>query len=284
MAPYLPTIFRSVLSFIALLLVCRAIGKKFDMVVPVVLGVLVAIVSLDRNESFSDGIIALATWGLLTVILGVVTSNFPQARNVVLGKPTVLIEQGKVLEKNLKKVRMTLSDMMTMLREKNAFKLADVEFAALESDGQMSVMKKSDSVPVTPSTAGIAVQNEAAPKVVLENGVALRQALLEEGKDAGWLLQEIKKQGARDYNDVFLAQLDGKGNLYVDLKNDTVTQPPGEPNKKSRLLLLASLKKTQADLEQFALETKNKQAKIAYEQSAASLSAVIRQVQNELQK
>lgn len=284
MPTYLVIILRSVLSFFALLCICRIAGKKFDTILPVVLGGLAAVVSLDRSVSFTDGMLSLVTWGALAVILGFVAIKSPEMRNFVIGKPTVLVERGKVLEDNLKKVRMTTSDMLAMLREKDAFKLAEVEFAVLESDGQVSVMKKSDSVPVTPTTAGITVQNEDAPKTLIQDGTIMKKALMETGKDSGWLLQAVQKQGARDYSDVFLAQLDAKDNLYVDLKDDTIIQSPSEPTQKTKLLLLASLKKTQADLENFALETNNQSAKTAYGDSASLLQRVIEQVQPELKK
>lgn len=284
MPPYLVIIVRSVLSFIALLLVCRVAGKKFDVVLPVVFGGLAAVVSLDRNVGMSDGITSLVTWGVLTVVLGFITIWFPEVQNTVIGKPTVLIERGKVLEQNLKKMRMTTSNMMSLLREKDAFKLTEVEFAILESDGQLSVMKKSDSMPVTPTVAGITVQNEEAPKTVIQGGTIMTEALGESGRDFGWLMQEVQKQGVRDYDDVFLAQIDAKGNLYVDLKDDTLMKSPSEPTQQTKLMLLASLKKTQADLEHFTLETKNQRAKTAYEQSATSLKQVIEQVQTELKK
>ena len=101
MPAHLVIIIRSVLSFLTLLLVCRVAGKKFDVVLPVVFGGLAAVVSLDRNVRMSDGITSLLTWGALAVILGLIAIKSPEIRNAVIGKPTVLIERGKVLEQNL---------------------------------------------------------------------------------------------------------------------------------------------------------------------------------------
>jgi hypothetical protein len=187
----------------------------------------------------------------------------------------VLIEQGKVLEDNLKKARVTVNDMMAMLREKNAFKLSEVEFGVLEADGQMSVMKKSESNPVTPVVQGIPVENERAPRVVVIDGKVLNKTLEDLGYSQGWLWGELLKQGMKSINDVVLAQVDAKGNVYVDLKADTLQPSP----IKSKPLLLASLKKLEADLELFSMQTENPMAKRDYEACAHSLQALIKQAE-----
>lgn len=281
---YLEIIFRSVLSFLVLLVVCRLTGKSFKIVLPVALAVIAAVFSFDRSIRMIDSLVALVTWTALIVIYEFVAIKSKQAQTVLNGKPTVLIEDGNIIGKNLLKVRMTANELLGHLREKDAFKLADVEFAVLETDGQMSVMKKSDVQPVTPKTAGIAVQLEKAPKVVIEDGVVTYNTLLENGYSEGRLLSEIQKQGARSDDDVFLAQLDSSDNVYVDLKNDVFKKTPDYPTNKSKLLLLGSLKKLESDLEGYALQTENSQAKASYQEGARNLQRVIAQVQPQLKR
>ena len=84
---------------------------------------------------------------------------------------------------------MTINEMLSLLREKDAFRLADVEFALLETDGQISVMKKSDAQPLTPKAAGISVQNEEAPIVVIEDGIVQYNTLLEK-----WFVEGIARR------------------------------------------------------------------------------------------
>ncbi|MCL6443978.1 MAG: DUF421 domain-containing protein [Alicyclobacillus sp.] len=275
-------ILRAVCAFVVLLGVCRLAGKKFDVVLPSVLGTLAALFALDSQIRIEDGTIVLITWAVLSILLGLLSVASGQLKNAVNGKPTILVERGKVQEQNLKKARMPLGDMLAMLREKGAFKLAEVEFAVLETDGQVSVLKKSESQPITPKTAGFTVQNEAAPKTLVQDGAILRNALLDSGRDAGWLQEAARAQGANDVGDVALAQLDATGNLYVDLYNDTILSTPSEPTQQTKRLLLASLKKIQADLENFALETKNARAKADYQNTAAQLEQIIQMTQQEL--
>ncbi|GMA60161.1 DUF421 domain-containing protein [Alicyclobacillus fastidiosus] len=281
---YIEIIIRSAISFVLLIAICRLTGVSFKVVLPVGLAVIGVIFSFDRSIRVIDGLVAIITWGALTVIYGFLAIKFEQAQSILNGSPTVLIENGNIIGKNLMKVRMTTNDLLALLREKDAFKLADVEFAALETDGQVSVMKQSDVVPVTPKVAGIEVQKEKPPKVVMKEGKPIKKTLSEEGYSELQLFAEAEKQGATCQDDVFLAQLDGSQNLYVDLKVDALKKSPDDPSNKSKLLLLSSLRKLQADLESHALNTENVQAKASYENQAKDMQQIIEQVQRQLQK
>ncbi|MBX5437286.1 MAG: DUF421 domain-containing protein [Alicyclobacillaceae bacterium] len=275
MPQFLDVVLRSVIAFAALIFANRLVGQKFAVVAGVAVGSLAAMISLDHSLPALDGVITLAVWGGLTFAIGYLGMKSNGFRSLVHGRPTVLIEQGQVLEQNLRKARMSINDMMTMLRAKNAFKLADVEFGVLETDGSLSVMKKTEQQPLTPVLQGVPAENEAAPRIVILDGHLLEKTLADLGYSQGWLLGELRKQGAEDYKDVFLAQLDGKGNLYVDLYTDTLKPP----RVKSKPLVLATLKKVQADLETFSLQTQNVSAKQAYEAQSRALQQLIQTVE-----
>ncbi|MFB5189844.1 DUF421 domain-containing protein [Alicyclobacillus fastidiosus] len=281
---YIEIIVRSAISFLLLLAICRLIGISFKVVLPVGIAVIGVMFSFDRSIRVVDGLVAIITWGAFTVIYGLLTIKFERAQTILNGNATVLIENGNIIGKNLMKVRMTTNELLALLREKDAFKLADVEFAALETDGQVSVMKQSDVVPVTPKVAGITVQKEKPPKVVMKEGKPVKKTLSEEGYSELQLFSEAEKQGATCQDDVFLAQLDGSQNLYVDLKVDAAKKTPDDPSNQSKLLLLSSLKKLQADLEAHALNTENVQAKSSYENQANEMQQIIEQVQRQLRK
>jgi uncharacterized membrane protein YcaP (DUF421 family) len=274
MNPYVEIIFRSILSVIALVAASRLIGQKFSVIAGVSIGALGAIFSLDRNLSVWYGLTALATWSVLLFLFAIISIKSTSFRSVVNGKPTVLIENGKVLEENLRKNRVTVNDMMALLREKNAFKLSDVELGVLESDGQMSVMKKSELEPITPVLQGITVENEQMPRVVIMDGHLVKQALDDLGISFGWLMGEAMKQGAKDLTDVFLAQIDSKGNVYFDLYQDNLKRT----QMKGRSLLLASLKKMQAELETYSYQTDHLESKEMYMSDAQSLQDIINEM------
>jgi uncharacterized membrane protein YcaP (DUF421 family) len=266
---------RAVIGFVALVLFSRFAGKKFDAFLVPAAATLTAMMSFFVGVPVEDVLSTLVIWAVLTLVLQWLRVRSYLFRRVVDGTPKVVIEGGQILEKSMKQANLTISDMMQMLREKNIFKLSDVEFGVLETDGQLSVMKKTEAQPLTPSVQGLTVESEQAPRVVILDGQVMHKTLTDLGLDPGWLYGEILKQGATDYKDVFLAQVDSKGNLYVDLRLD----PKQPPKQKSRPLVLATLKKCQADLETYALQTRNPQAKHLYEMEARRLQQVIDQVQ-----
>lgn len=218
---------RSVIAFLVLLILTRLMGKKqisqmtfFDYVVGITIGSIAAAVSVDQNVKMIDGIVSTLIWGLFTIMLSAIALKSYGFRKLVEGEPMVLVRRGKVLEDNLRKARMDATELMENLRENRVFSLADVEFAVLETNGQLSVMKKTDLEPVTPRDLQLDVTLKREPRIVIIDGNVMRKTLGSLGYSEKWLLQKIREQGARSFKDVFLAQIDSVGNVYVDLYDD----------------------------------------------------------------
>ena len=179
-----------------------------------------------------------------------------KARDFIDFKSTVLIKDGKILEDNLKKEKLSADELMQQLRQKNVFQVADVEFAIMEPSGEINVLQTRENLPLTPKDLGIQVAPEKPGQVVIMDGEVMDEPLRVAGFNHGWLVEELDKQGAK-IKDVFLAQVDTYGQLTVDLYDDQIQVPQNEERK----LLYANLKKCQADLELFSLSTKSKKAK-----------------------
>lgn len=273
---------RSFIAFVVLFLLARVMGKKqiaqltfFDYVVGITIGNLAGTITLDQQTKILNGVYGLIYWTIFLLIVSYITLKSFGFREIAEGSPTVLIENGKILEENLKKARFTYDDLMTKLREKGAFKVSDVELAVLETTGQLSMMKKAANQPVTPQTLGLLVEDEHRPQLVIIDGKLIEKNVKKYGYTKEWLLGEINKQGAKDFKDVFLAQIDSKGNVYVDLYvDDTEELAQIQP----RPLLAAQLRKIQADLEGFALQTKNEEAKQLYYEQSQQLQQVINEL------
>jgi uncharacterized membrane protein YcaP (DUF421 family) len=272
---------RALLSFLVLLILARLMGHQhisqltfFDYVVGITIGSIAATASVDQNVKILNGIAGLLVWGILPIIISLLNLKSYRFRRLTDGQPIVLVQNGKIMEDNLKKARLSLDSLMLSLREKNAFKLSDVEFAVLETNGSVSVMKKTDVQPLTPKTLGMIVEKEHDPRIVISDGKVMETTLQKMGYTKEWLLGEIKKQGANDFQDVFLAQLESNGSLYVDLRNDRnkVSLVPAKP------LVAATLQKAQADLMSFSLETENKEAKLMYKEQADKVKIVLEEV------
>lgn len=279
----LPNIlWRSLFSFITLLIIARFMGKKqisqftfFDYIVGITIGNLAGDMSLDLNNTpVQNALIAIIIWGVLPIVVALITTKSLHFRKLINGKPTVLVQNGQIREKSLKRERMTADELMHLLREKDAFHLADVEFAVMETDGKLSVMKTTESQPITPKVQGMLVANEHEPRIVIMDGNVMEHTLISTGNTKEWLLGEVMKQGARDFQDVFLAQVDAKGSVYADLYSDEEKIP----EIKARSIAAATLKKVQADLEMFALQTNVPHAKHLYTDEAKQIQQILERV------
>ncbi|QSO47573.1 DUF421 domain-containing protein [Alicyclobacillus mengziensis] len=265
----------SIATFIGLVILARLLKQNLMTLIAFGLAAMAGVASLNGRVPWSDWLVATVTWILLTLLIQLASLKSPQFATLVGQQPTIVVQGGKVLEDNLRKAQTPLSQLLSMLRQKNAFQVADVEMGVLEPDGQLSVLLKSESQPVTPKQLNIPVENTAAPVDIVIDGMVQAQALTQLGVSRSWLAEELRRKQITDIRAVMLAQVDGNGIVHVDLYDDTSTAPPTRSN--AHPSTLATLKKAQADLESFAMETQNPAAKQLYTTCAQSLQRVIAQ-------
>lgn len=281
MSEWLIILLRSTGLFAVTLLLARLIGKRltarltfFDMIAGMTIAVIAAAISLNLVVNLANGLIALAVWTVIPALIYVLSMKYKAVRDIVQGKETVLINHGKVLEDKLLEARFTPEDLLSQLRKKNAFNVADVEFAVMEPTGELSVLLKKEKQPATPGHLGLQVGQESVPQTVMLDGVVMDEPLAAMGLNRGWLHTELEKAGVAPEN-VFIAQVDSVGQLYLDLFNDSIqVQKP-----KTKELVYTTLKKCQADCELFALATKNPKAKKMYESSSRTLAKAVQDLE-----
>jgi uncharacterized membrane protein YcaP (DUF421 family) len=269
--------FRSVGAIVMLYLIARILGKKqisqltfFEYIFGITLGELAGFMSTDIKANYLHGIVALVTWFVFAYLFEVLTMKSITFRNLFEGKGTVMIKDGKVLENNLKKERLTGEELMESLRKKGVFNLADVEFALLETSGDLTVLVKRENQPLTPKSLGLKIAPQQAPQMVINDGEIMDEPLATIGFTREWLKTELVKQGISTEN-VFLGQLDAIGNLYLDLYDDQIELP----RQQSNAILGAILKKCEADLELLSLTTKNKAARQMYAEQVTEIKKII---------
>ncbi len=277
MPQYMTILLRCIYAYFFLLIICRILGKKqisqltfFDYVVGIAIGSITATLAVDTSLNWVSGTVGLATWGLLPMILTLFALFFRPFRQIVEGKPTLLIENGKILERNLLKARISLDELMLQLRQKNAFQLSDVELAVFETNGQVSVLKKTAQSSVTPSQLGLITEKTKAPSLVIEQGKIIDEALEESGFNKEWLIGELGKKGILELKDVYAAQVDSKGQLYIDYRDDQKQQSAST----ERQAVLAKLKKVGADLDLYALDTNNQMAKTLFKDESKTIKNI----------
>lgn len=285
MPGWLEIVVRALSAFVMLIAITRILGKKqisqltfLEFVIGITLGELAGFISTDVEENFWHGVIALMVWFIVPLGLEFLVLKSKKLRTLLEGSGRVMVKEGKVLEDNLKKERMSADELLEQMRVKNVFNVADVEFAVLETNGELSVLLKKDKLPLTPSDMNMKKVNEVEPQTVIMDGQYLDEPLATIGLSRGWLNTELEKIGVTVEN-VFLGQVDAYQQLYVDLYDDKLKVPAPQ----GKALLYANLKKTQADLELFAVSTQDPDAKRMYEQTSRDLNGVIQSLQPMLQ-
>lgn len=224
-------IIRSVISFLVLLVLVRLIGKQqmsemtlFDYIVGITIGSIAATISVEVNQNTVATLTGMTIWAVLPFILSYITLKNVWVRKVVEGEPVVVIENGKIQEDRLKRTRLSIDDLQTQLRREGVFELSDVEFALFETNGKLSIQRKSQKRPVTPADLKIPTAYEGFPTTIISDGILLKTALKSLDLSQAWLLHQLEKCNIHDTTEVSLAQLNTQGTLYVDLKGDRPCQ------------------------------------------------------------
>ncbi|ALS21241.1 MULTISPECIES: DUF421 domain-containing protein [Paenibacillus] len=272
---------RSAGAITILFLITRILGKKqisqltyFEYILGIALGELIGFMSIDLESPFMYGVMGLLVWFSIPYILEILALKSNLLRKWFDGTGTVMIKDGKIMEDNLKKERYTADELLEQLRIKGVFNVADAEFAVLEPSGDLSVLLKQEQQPLTPQHLGIRVAPQRESQTVIIDGKIRDEPLATAGLSREWLQTELEKIGVTLEN-VFVGQVDSYGQLYVDLYDDMLKVPP--MNQKP--LLLATLKKCEADLALFGLSTTNEEAKRMYEQGMEKIKDIIGQVE-----
>lgn len=223
MPDYLNILIRSILSYMILFSLTRLMGKReiaqltfFDYVVGISIGSIAANMTLNLNNDFYEMIPALVVFALFQLIHSILALKSKIFRKVTEGVERLLIENGKILEKNLTKERVNLDELHSMLRQKNVFQFSDVAYAYLETNGQLSVMKKKEQQSLTPKDLKMIVETNGVGFLVIEDGKVNEDKLKDAGITKTWLSRQLNEQGIQKIDDVLLAQFDGKS-LYIDL-------------------------------------------------------------------
>lgn len=231
MPDWLNIIVRSLAALTILFVLTRILGKKqisqltfFEYVLGITLGDLVGMISTDINANYVHGLLAIAVWFTIPFTLEILALKSKRLREWFDGKGTVVVRKGKILEKNLKKERYSGDELLEQLRTKNVFNLADVEFAILETSGDLSVMLKSEKQTLTPEHIGMKMTKARWPEAVIMDGKTDESDLADIKKSEEWLRTELDKLDLTQ-DQVFLGQVNEEGRLYVDLYDDKAQAP-----------------------------------------------------------
>jgi uncharacterized membrane protein YcaP (DUF421 family) len=192
----------------------------FDYIVGITIGSIASTISVQLNENTFATLVGMIVWGILLIFVSNLSINNVWLRKVFEGEATTVIQNGKILEKNLKRLRLSVDDLISQLRSQGVFNIKEIEFALFEKNGNLSIQKKSQFQPVTPEDINISTSYDGLPTNLIDDGILLIDAIKSLKLSKAWLFHQLKKEKIYDIKKVSLAQLDTKGNLYIDLKDN----------------------------------------------------------------
>lgn len=219
------TIIRTVILYITVVMVMRLMGKRqigqlqpFEFVVTIMIAELASIPMEETGIPLIRGLTPIIILFILHVTISLLSLKSQSFRRIICGTPSVLIEKGKIKEKELRKLRYSISDLLEQLRVKNYSNINDVEFAVLETNGQLSVIPKAEKQPVVAEDINIINPPTQLPLTLVLDGVMQQKNLDKLNLDKQWLLTQLKAFGIAGPEDALIAIVDTGGQFYAQPK------------------------------------------------------------------
>ncbi|MEW6695910.1 MAG: DUF421 domain-containing protein [Bacillota bacterium] len=216
---------RTLILFTLVVIAIRLMGKRqvgklqpYELVIIVLIADLAAVPMENIGIPLLSGIIPILTLLFAEVTISYISLKNERLRGIVSGTPSVLVENGKIVESELSKLRYNVNDLLEQLRTKNFPNIADIEFAILETSGEVSVIPKSQKRPLNPADLKIPTKYEGIPMTLIIDGYVFENNLAKINLSVAWLQKELQKFGIYDFKQVLLASLDTEGNLFYQLK------------------------------------------------------------------
>ena len=220
---------RALLSLVTLFLVTKMLGKKqvsqlslFDYVIGISIGNFAAEMTINLESHFLNGTLAVLIFGLVAYAISIVTMKSIVLRRYFMGIPTVLIDDGILLEASLKKVKFDVNNLLEECRSGGYFDISDIAYAIMEANGKVSILPKSSAQNVTVKDMGLKQDKVGLCANVIIDGKIMIENLRNYGKKEDWLLKELKNRGKK-VEDIFLATVDVNEKLMIYEKNDKVS-------------------------------------------------------------
>ena len=218
------TFVRTIILYILVLVVMRFMGKReigqlqpFELAISIMIADLATRPMAEPGIPITNGVIPILGLLVMHLIISLVNLKSLRLREIVCGKPSILIYRGRIQEENMRKERFTINELEERLRGENVFDIGDVEYAILETSGQISVIQKPNRRTTIPEDFGIDPPYEGISYDLVVDGKIMKQNLEKLGKDYNWLLKQVEQFGIKP-EEALIATIDGKGNFFCQEK------------------------------------------------------------------
>ena len=214
------TFFRAIVLYIIVLVVMRLMGKReigqlqpFELAISIMIADLATLPMAETGIPISNGIIPILGLLVMHLVISILNMKSTKAREIICGKPSILIFRGKIDQKVLKKERFTINELEERLRDNNIFNIGDVEYAVLETSGQVTVIPKPNKRPTVPEDFNIEPQYEGIPYDLVVDGKVMYKNLEKIGKNYVWLQRQTEKFGIKP-EEALIVTIDGNNQFY----------------------------------------------------------------------
>ena len=216
--------FRSIVLYLLVLIVMRLMGKReigqlqpFELAISIMIADLASIPMTEVGIPITNGIIPILGLLAMHLIISIINMKSLKAREIICGKPSILIYSGKINEKALKKERFTINELQERLRGNNIVNLGDVEYAILETSGEVTVIQKPEKRNTIPEDFNIQPEYEGIPYDLVIDGKVMEKNLKSIGKNYTWLKKEVGKFNMKP-EEALVVTIDGKGQFFCQKK------------------------------------------------------------------
>jgi uncharacterized membrane protein YcaP (DUF421 family) len=225
-------ILQTILAFFAVFFFARLIGKKqvseltfYDYINGITFGSIAANLVTDTDQHTGRYLIGIALFAALTALFQFLSLKSRTIRKVIEGEPVVLIHQGEILEENMATTRFNMGDLMSQLRQQNIFNIKEVNYAILEQDGTVSVLRKAEKQTVQREDLSLEVEQETVWRELIIDGQIIKANLTQNNLSQEWLEKKLRQQNIHNRDQVMLALYNPKTDeLHLDTKNDNLEE------------------------------------------------------------
>lgn len=216
-------ILTSLLSVVALFIITKVMGHKqiaqfdfFDYIIGITFGSIGADLATELEKPLNP-LVAMLVFGIASMLFNIVTRRAPRMRKLINGSPTIVMDNGKLYRKNMKKAKLDLSEFMVMCRELGYFNLDDIQTAVFEYNGKLTILPVCDKRPMTPADMNITPKSDNICTEIIMDGRILHENLKRKGLNLKWLQKQLESQGFHDAKEIFLGvcSSDNKLSLFV---------------------------------------------------------------------
>lgn len=225
----LEIIIQTFLAFFAILFVTRILGKEqiseltyHEYINGITFGSIAATLATEIDSHTIQHFIGLMLFGILTGLVSYISMKNRKFKKIIEGEPLLVIYKGKILEKNLKRIRYTTDHLNMLLRQHECLSPSEVEFALLETNGILSVFKTKEHQNVTLNDLGIIGHDFSIPTEIIIGGQIIYENLRKRKLSGKDLIKQLKINNLKSIEDIMYATVDHEGNYYIDLYKDNI--------------------------------------------------------------